>query len=179
MQIPIRSRRYSKRPTVSFVEKRKFFVALRGIKGVPSGQNWWPHAALRRQAAYRPCQSQTSQKSTANKPTTRDQTLSEMDTTNLRPQNCSQPAPKFQGNCIKLGQTHVRLPESGRRTPCGCPLRAIVASELTCDCPVLRAPPWTKKGFLSRPFAPLRGQKRCSSCPFAGYCGVPIKMRLP
>ena len=25
------------------------------------------------------------------------------------------------GNCIKLGQTHVRLPESGRGTPCGCP----------------------------------------------------------
>ena len=43
----------------------------------------------------------------------------------------------------------------------------------------LRGPPWTKKRFSSRPFAPLRGQKRCSSCPFAGYCGVPIKMRLP
>ena len=26
-----------------------------------------------------------------------------------------------QGNCIKLRQTHVRLPESGRGTPCGCP----------------------------------------------------------
>ena len=158
MQIPIRSRRYSKRPTVSFVEKRKFFVALRVLrrkKEVLRGPSWkkrcskWSklvsHAALRRQAAYRPCQSQTSQKSTANKPTTRDQTLSDMVTTNLRPQNCSQPAPKFQGNCIKLGQTHVRLPESGRRTPCGCPLRAIVASELTCDCPVLRAPPWTRR----------------------------------
>ena len=30
-----------------------------------------------------------------------------------------------QGNCIKLGQTHVRLPESGRGAPCGCPPQGI------------------------------------------------------
>ena len=61
----------------------------------------------------------------------------------------------YQGNCIKLGQTHVRLPESGRGAPCGCPSlgitpkktigrgapcgrpsSAILASELRCVCPV-------------------------------------------
>ena len=30
-----------------------------------------------------------------------------------------------QGNCIKLGQTHVRLPESGRGAPCGRPSQGI------------------------------------------------------
>ena len=29
------------------------------------------------------------------------------------------------GNCIKLGQTHVRLPESGRGAPCGRPSQGI------------------------------------------------------
>ena len=32
---------------------------------------------------------------------------------------------RVQGNCIKLGQTHVRLPESGRGAPCGRPSQAI------------------------------------------------------
>ena len=30
-----------------------------------------------------------------------------------------------QGNCIKLGQNHVRLPESGRGAPCGRPPQGI------------------------------------------------------
>ena len=33
--------------------------------------------------------------------------------------------PSGPGNCIKLGQTHVRLPESGRGAPCGRPSQAI------------------------------------------------------
>ena len=33
--------------------------------------------------------------------------------------------PPPQGNCIKLGQSHVRLPESGWGTPCGCPSQGI------------------------------------------------------
>ena len=32
-----------------------------------------------------------------------------------------------QGNCIKLGQTHVRLPESGRGAPCGRPSQGITS----------------------------------------------------
>ena len=43
----------------------------------------------------------------------------------------------------------------------------------------LRCPPRPSVDKKKVFFAPLRGQKRCSSCPFAGYCGVPIKMRLP
>ena len=31
----------------------------------------------------------------------------------------------YQGNCIKLGQTHVRLPESGGGAPCGRPPQGI------------------------------------------------------
>ena len=59
--------------------------------------------------------------------------LSAMDTgarlrSGLSPRMRGEPPP--QGNCIKLGQTHVRLPESGRGAPCGRPSRAIVASEL-------------------------------------------------
>ena len=38
-----------------------------------------------------------------------------------RPAHRSRVHPKMQGNCIKLGQTHVRLPESGRGAPCGRP----------------------------------------------------------
>ena len=33
----------------------------------------------------------------------------------------------IQGNCIKLGQTHVRLPESGRGAPCGRPSQGITS----------------------------------------------------
>ena len=38
---------------------------------------------------------------------------------------CNCPGGGFQGNCIKLGQTHVRLPESGRGAPCGRPSQGI------------------------------------------------------
>ena len=55
--------------------------------------------------------------------------------------------------------------------PCGCP--SGIAPR--CNCPVLPAPPrpsWTKKvAVLLRPSAALRGQKRCSPCPFVALRG--------
>ena len=47
-------------------------------------------------------------------------------TQNLMPAaQCLFPRNAYQGNCIKLGQTHVRLPESGRGAPCGRPPQGI------------------------------------------------------
>ena len=81
-----------------------------------------------------------------------------------------------QGNCIKLGQTHVSLPESVGAPLVGAlrgllwrpnldaialfslPLRGQEGSKMF-SVP-LRGPPWTKKGFLrapSRPFADKKG----------------------
>ena len=39
--------------------------------------------------------------------------------------DCNVKVETCQGNCIKLGQTHVRLPESGRGAPCGRPSQGI------------------------------------------------------
>ena len=52
-------------------------------------------------------------------------------TQNLMPAaQCLFPRNAYQGNCIKLGQTHVRLPESGRGAPCGRPPQGITPTSL-------------------------------------------------
>ena len=81
-----------------------------------------------------------------------------------------------QGNCIKLGQTHVRLPESGRRPLCGRPSSAILASELRCNCPGSPCPSVDKKGLRCSPAPPRpsvdKKGLRCPPRPFADKKGV-------
>ena len=90
-------------------------------------------------------------------------------------------------DAIALFSLPLRAPPWTKRllrcSPCpSAALRGQKRCFLRAPSPFFRPPPRPsvdKKRSSSRPFAPLRGQKRCSSCPFAGYCGVPIKMRLP
>ena len=73
-----------------------------------------------------------------------------------------------QGNCIKLGQTHVRLPESGRGAPCGRPLWVPFVGyfgvRIEMRLPCSPCPSVDKKGLRCPP-PPLRGQKKVFFAP--------------
>ena len=89
-----------------------------------------------------------------------------------------------QGNCIKLGQTHVRLPESGRGAPCGRHSQGITPRTVQIVVRYRKFSTSLATGgrFLGRKKkvgAPLVGALPPLWAPFVGYFGVRIKMRLP
>ena len=91
---------------------------------------------------------------------------------------CS-PCPFVAGQLHLIGQTHVRLPESGRGTPCGCPSQDITPGTVQIVVRYRKFSTSLATGgrFLGRKMkvgAPLVGALPPLWAPFVGYFGVRI-----